>query len=81
MSAPTISTLGALRASGYQPSSIKDELRRNLIQRIRDKETIFPGILGFDDTVLPDVERALLSRHSIYYSGSAVRPKPASRVN
>lgn len=69
MSKPTTATLGELRATGYQPTSIKDELRRNLIARIEDKSTIFPGILGFDDTVLPDVERAILSRHSILLLG------------
>ncbi len=64
-----IRTLGELKASGYQPRSVKDELRANLIQRIRSKETIFPGIYGFDDTVLPDVERAILSRHNILLLG------------
>jgi len=64
-----IRTLGELRASGYQPKSIKDELRANLIQKIQNKETIFKGILGFDDTVLPDVERAILSRHNILLLG------------
>ncbi len=62
-------TLGELKASGYQPRSVKDELRANLIQKIRQKETIFPGIYGFDDTVLPDVERAILSRHNILLLG------------
>ena len=62
-------TLGELKASGYQPRSVKDELRANLIQKIRQKDTIFPGIYGFDDTVLPDVERAILSRHNILLLG------------
>ncbi len=69
MSRPSISTLGQLRDSGYAPTSIKEELRRNLIAKIQDKTNIFPGILGFDDTVLPDVERAILSRHSILLLG------------
>jgi len=64
-----IRTLGELKSSGYQPRSVKDELRANLIQKIRAKETIFPGIYGFDDTVLPDVERAILSRHNILLLG------------
>ncbi len=64
-----IRTLGELKASGYEPRSVKDELRANLIQKIRRKETIFPGIYGFDDTVLPDVERAILSRHNILLLG------------
>lgn len=62
-------TLGELRASGYQPRSVKDELRANLIRKIQSKETIFPGIYGFDDTVLPDIERAVLSRHNILLLG------------
>ncbi len=64
-----IHTLGGLKASGYEPRSVKEELRTNLIDRIRRKETIFPGIFGFDDTVLPDVERAILSRHNILLLG------------
>lgn len=62
-------TLGELKATGYQPKSIKDELRDNLIGKIKNKETIFPGILGFEDTVLPDIERAILSRHNILLLG------------
>lgn len=62
-------TLGALKAAGYQPQSIKDEMRANLIRKIQQKEPIFPGVLGFDDTVIPDVERAILSRHNILLLG------------
>jgi magnesium chelatase subunit I len=62
-------TLGALKKTKYQARSIKDELRANLIQKIKDKETIFPGIYGFDDTVLPDMQRAILSRHNILLLG------------
>jgi magnesium chelatase subunit I len=62
-------TLGALKKSGYQPRSVKDEMRANLIKKIQQKETVFPGIFGFDDTVLPDVERAILSRHNILLLG------------
>jgi magnesium chelatase subunit I len=65
----SIRTLGDLKKSGYAPRSVKDELRANLLQKIRSKETIFPGIYGFDDTVLPDVERAVLSRHNILLLG------------
>jgi len=66
---PTIHTLGELKKSGYQARSVKDELRANLIRKIKTGETIFPGIYGFDDTVLPDVERAVLSRHNILLLG------------
>lgn len=65
----SIKTLGALKASGYEPRSIKDELRANLIRKIEAGETVFPGIVGFDDTVIPDVERAILSRHDILLLG------------
>jgi magnesium chelatase subunit I len=64
-----IQTLGALRKSGYQPRSVKAEMRANLIEKLRQKETVFPGIYGFDDTVLPDVERAVLSQHNILLLG------------
>jgi magnesium chelatase subunit I len=64
-----IRTLGDLKKSGYQPRSVKDELRSNLIEKIKNKEDIFPGIFGFDDTVIPDVERAVLSRHNILLLG------------
>ena len=65
----SIRTLGDLKKSGYSPRSIKDELRANLLQKIHSKADIFPGIFGFDDTVLPDVERAVLSRHNILLLG------------
>ena len=64
-----IKTLGELKAAGYKPKSIKDELRHNLIIKLQAKETVFKGILGFEHTVLPDVERAILSRHSILLLG------------
>lgn len=62
-------TLGELRASGYRPQSIKEELRTNLIQKLKRKEKVFEGIVGFDQTVLPDIERAILSRHNILLLG------------
>jgi magnesium chelatase subunit I len=64
-----IQTLGALKASGYQPKSIKDELRENLIVKIKNKEKVFEGIWGFEDTVIPDIERAILSQHHINLLG------------
>jgi len=60
-----IKNLGELKKSGYQPKSIKDELRDNLIEKLRNKEEIFKGIIGFEDTVIPDLERAILSRHNV----------------
>ena len=64
-----IATLGELKKSGYQPKSIKDEVRDNLIASIQNKENAFEGILGYEDTVIPDLERALLSRHNILFLG------------
>lgn len=64
-----IRTLGALKKSGYQPKTIKEELRANLVKKLQNKEQVFDGILGFDDTVLPDMERAILSRHNILLLG------------
>ena len=64
-----ISTLKELKAAGYQPRSIKEELRSNLIARLQQKETVFSGIWGYEDTVIPDVERALLSRHNMNLLG------------
>jgi magnesium chelatase subunit I len=64
-----ILTLGDLKKSGYQPKSIKDEVRDNLIASIQKKDNAFEGILGYEDTVIPDVERALLSRHNILFLG------------
>ncbi len=69
MNIEKIKTLGALKKSGYNPRSIKEELRENLIAKIQNKEKIFDGIIGFDDTVLPDIERAILSRHNILLLG------------
>jgi len=62
-------TLGELKKSGYVSKSIKDELRDNLIQKIKSKETVFKGILGYEDTVIPELERAILSRHNMNLLG------------
>lgn len=64
-----IKTLGELKKNGYVSRSIKDEIRDNLIKKIRAKENAFPGILGYEDSVIPDTERALLSRHNILFLG------------
>jgi magnesium chelatase subunit I len=67
MSQPT--TLGALRDSGYRSRSVKSELRENLLHRLRAGQTAFPGIVGFDDTVLPQLESALLAGHDLVLLG------------
>ncbi|MFZ1256205.1 MAG: magnesium chelatase, partial [Saprospiraceae bacterium] len=62
-------TLGELKKSGYQYRGIREELRSNLIQKLKRKEPIFDGIYGYDHTVIPDVERAILSGHNILFLG------------
>jgi magnesium chelatase subunit I len=69
MNIADIKTLGDLKKARYQPKSIKAELRDNLIDKLRKKEKIFEGIVGYEDTVIPDVERAILSGHSINLLG------------
>ncbi len=69
MKQETIKTLGELKQSGYTPKTIKDEIRNNLIRKIKSKQTTFPGILGYEDSVIPDTERALLSKHNILFLG------------
>jgi len=64
-----IRTLGELKKSGYKPKTVKEEIRQNLIRKLQQKENTFPGIIGYDDTVIPDTERALLSRHNILFLG------------
>jgi magnesium chelatase subunit I len=65
----TISTLGELKASGYKSRSIKEEMRENLIRKMQLGEERFPGIIGYEDTVIPDTERAILSRHNMLFLG------------
>ncbi|MDO7170688.1 magnesium chelatase [Mariniflexile sp. AS56] len=69
MEIKNIKTLGDLKKSGYQSKSIKDELRDNLIQKIKNKETTFEGVHGYENTVIPELERAILSRHNINLLG------------
>ncbi|HVZ42108.1 MAG TPA: sigma 54-interacting transcriptional regulator [Candidatus Kapabacteria bacterium] len=63
------STLGALKASGYTSVSVKEEMRRNLIRKLRAGEEIFPGIVGFEQTVIPQLINAILARHDIILLG------------
>jgi magnesium chelatase subunit I len=66
---PGPATLGQLRASGYRPRGTKEELRTNLLDRLRSGVTAFPGIVGFDDTVLPELEGAILAGHDLVLLG------------
>lgn len=64
-----IKTLGELKSASYKSRSIKDELRDNLIKKIKNKETTFEGVHGYENTVIPELERAILSRHNINLLG------------
>jgi magnesium chelatase subunit I len=71
-------TLNELRAARYQTHSVKDELRRNLIKKLRSAERLFPGIVGYQDTVIPQLINAILSRHNIILLG--LRGQAKSRM-
>ncbi len=62
-------TLGALRASGYRYRPVKDELRENAIRALQDGRPVFPGIVGYDDTVIPELLQAILSKHDVLLLG------------
>ncbi|WP_373017968.1 magnesium chelatase [Muriicola sp.] len=64
-----IKTLGDLKKAGYQSRGIKDELRNNLKQRIKEGKDTFSGVWGYEDSVIPELERAILSRHNINLLG------------
>jgi len=68
-------TVGELRSSGYQPKSVKQELRDNLIARLRKGEAIFPGIVGYEESVLPQIENAILSGQDIVFLGERGQAK------
>lgn len=69
MNIQQIKTIGDLKKSGYRTQPIKDELRANLRQKIAAGETVFEGVWGFENTVIPELERAILSRHNINLLG------------
>src|SRR6202012_1874995 len=64
-----ITTLGQLKKAGYRNRSVKEEIREKLIRKLKNKENTFTGNLGDEDSVIPDSERALLSRHNILFLG------------
>src|SRR6202008_4723793 len=71
-------TLRELRAARYQTLSVKDELRHNLIKKLRTGEKLFPGIVGYQDTVIPQLINAILSRHNVILLG--LRGQAKSRI-
>jgi magnesium chelatase subunit I len=69
MSHPRPATLGQLKETGYRPSSVKDELRRNTIRKLKAGEELFPGIVGYRDTVIPQIVNGILSKHDMLFLG------------
>src|SRR5260221_7542805 len=68
-------TIGELRESGYRLLSVKEELRKNLIQKIRSGEELFEGIVGYEQTVIPQIENAILSGQDIIFLGERGQAK------
>lgn len=71
-------TLGELKASGYRPRSVKDEMRRNLVAKLREGEELFPGIVGYEESVIPQIVNAILARHNFILLG--LRGQAKSRI-
>ena len=78
MKTPAPGTLGELKAAGYRSRSVKDELRDNLIRKLEAGEELFPGIRGYDDSVIPNLSNAILSRHDFILLG--LRGQAKSRI-
>jgi magnesium chelatase subunit I len=68
-------TLGELRETGYQPRTVREEMRENLIAKIRKGEELFPGVIGYDTTVIPAIENAILSGQDIIFLGERGQAK------
>src|SRR5499427_8645253 len=73
-----IETLGELRASGYRSRPVRQEVRDNLVRKLRSGDTLFPGIIGYDETVVPQLVNAILSRHNFILLG--LRGQAKSRI-
>ena len=73
-----IKNIGALKKSAYKNRNVRSELRENLIRKIELKEDLFPGILGYEDTIIPDLQNAILSKHDFILLG--LRGQAKSRI-
>ncbi|MHB1168573.1 MAG: magnesium chelatase [Longimicrobiales bacterium] len=71
-------TLGELRSGGYRPRTVKDEMRANLLRKLRSGETLFPGIVGYEDTVVPHIVNSILARQNFILLG--LRGQAKSRI-
>src|SRR5204863_8116910 len=71
-------TFGKLKASGYASRSVKDEMRANLITKLRSGERLFPGIVGYDESVVPQIVNAILAKHNFILLG--LRGQAKSRI-
>jgi len=69
MSHPRAATVGQLKQTGYAPCSVKDELRRNVIRKLRGEEELFPGIVGYRESVIPQIINGMLSKHDLLFLG------------
>src|ERR1041384_7602597 len=69
MTHPRPATLGQLKETGYRPSSVKDELRKNVIRKLKAGEELFPGIVGYRESVIPQIVNGILSRHDLLFLG------------
>ena len=74
----SLKTVGALKESGYQVLSVKDEIRKNLLVMLKEGNPIFPGIIGYENTVLPEIINAILSKHDFILLG--LRGQAKSRI-
>ena len=68
-------TLGELEKQGYEVLSVKEEMRRNLARKIQAGEPIFPGIVGYEETIIPQIENAILSGQDIIFLGERGQAK------
>src|SRR5216110_3989282 len=69
MNHPKPATVGQLKETGYRPCSVKDELRRNVIRKLKAGEELFPGIIGYRETVIPQIVNGILSKHDLLFLG------------
>src|SRR5882757_1569217 len=66
---PHPATVGQLKETDYRPMSVKDELRKNLIRKLKAGEELFPGVLGYRDSVIPQIVNGILSKHDLLFLG------------